>query len=116
EPTRELFRKLRFCVCHCQNNGTGVAHEWLDLSDRLDRRDHGCPFAPRPALAATGADHDRHLSRAGLRRAPPCARRTRRDPGGAFPLLPRMGSILGGAIAAAALALVLQAFALAIGL
>src|SRR5262249_44787660 len=96
-PTRqEAGLPEKGCVFCCFNNNWKITPEvfsvwirllhavegsvlWLFRADRLDRRDHGCPFAPRPALAAaTGADHDRHLSRAGPCGVPPCLRRTRR--------------------------------------
>src|SRR5262245_34395017 len=75
-PTRqEAGLPEKGCVFCCFNNNWKITPEvfsvwirllhavegsvlWLFRADRLDRRDHGCPFAPRPALAAaTGADH-----------------------------------------------------------
>jgi hypothetical protein len=47
QTTQEHFFFLPVLGLH------GVAHEWIDLSHRLDRRDHGGPLALGPALAGS---------------------------------------------------------------
>src|SRR5205807_245500 len=81
----------------------GESHEWPHLSGRPDRRDHGHPVAPGTALK-------RETNGPGAMSMDTPAR----------PLAAqfsdiRWGAVIAGAIAAAALAIVLHGFALGIG-
>jgi hypothetical protein len=83
-----------------------ATHEWPDLSHRFDRRDHGGPFVLRPALIALPRQDEAMV--ATETRVAPLSEGT--------VLHVQWGPIIAGAIAAAALALVLHSFAVAIGL
>jgi hypothetical protein len=105
-----LFGSSRFALGEKHN---GAAHEWVNLPHRLDRRDHGGPLALGPSLVTVRRDGPMTSLHPGP--APVAS-----DAGPAS-LIERIrylewSPVVAGAIAAAALALVLQAFALAIGL
>ena len=89
----------------------GGVHEWFDLSDRPDRRDHVHSFFPWSALTAAGSERVGHDLR---RPSRTCDRRAADTPTD-FRYI-QWGPVIAGALLAAALALVLHAFAVGLGL
>src|SRR5438045_1614708 len=86
-----------------------ATHERPDLSHRFDRRDHVHPFLPRAALTAGPKGKRKDMAMTPIE--------TRAEPVSDGTVLQiQWTPIVAGGIAAAALALVLHSFAVAIGL
>jgi hypothetical protein len=94
-----------------------ATHERLDLSHRSDRRGHGHPFVLRPALIAHPTGKDELMAPKDMAPKDMAPKETRVEPlSEGTTIYVQWGPIIAGAIAAAALALVLHGFAIAIGL
>jgi hypothetical protein len=106
---RPFFQHLRPIARARWTERLEATHAWLDLSRRLDRRGHGCAFVA--GFALNSANERRNKSEESAvtdTSASPLAEGTT--------LNLQWGPIIAGAVAAAALALVLHTFAGAIGL
>jgi hypothetical protein len=104
---RNVFSFRQFWL-QFEKKADGAAHERINLSHRLDRRDHGRPLALGSAVAAVRV--------CAMTSAYPGPVLVEPRPASERILYPEWGPVVAGAIAAAALALVLHAFAVAVGL
>src|SRR4029453_3960145 len=114
---RNVFALWQFCVCHWEaQTRTEPPNAWPDLSRRLNRCHPGDSLVLRAALV--GSQKESAMTSVHPGPGPTDPRPTSDRPVSLVEriLYPEGGPIVAGGIAAAALALVLHAFALAIGL